>query len=601
MNDLHNDLNMLNAGKLLSVKRARTTDDNIKCKIDIASNYRGVSISRGESYIPDPIKLSRTLESLDLSVKDTSNIEKLLNTITKEFKDLSSDIKDKLVKIIYKRVESNITTELAKINGSSHNNIPEAFKLYTDFGLQPCQICYSDPNIYAVFDCGHVFCSDCSIKLNTCATCRKLISKTIYYIVSRPELPIELTSQLDLLVRPGEVSILTDKSEIPSIRLGESLITVTYGLQQITDNCNPCVISVTATKAVEAIAESSINIAFLLDVSGSMQIAAPEVVRQLETYITNLPINSIISMHVFSTYYSRVFPATTLGPETLPYMIRQLKTIYTGGGTCLDKGIIGLKENLDPNTQVVIITDGATSNKDLSTSEFTSLRTTNPVTLIGFGESYSYTNCIDIVSGDATVFSEALTAENLINSVNDRVNAGIRIVIDFDKENNVLYTSTKIRSGNRIEFINHDIPFRCVLFNGLPNSININGTKIMPTHDSALDGLGNVILYEFIFNEYIKELANGMIWFPGHALKTKMLLKAIKNRIDTDKKIIGGQIYTRLFKFIETLHKSCCDVLKRPNYGYSYGGLGRESSNGIARGVSDSLRACSSSGTDDPY
>jgi chemotaxis regulatin CheY-phosphate phosphatase CheZ len=132
-----------------SIKRARTADDTNKSKITISSNYRGISITTESDT---RTKLSRTIESLDLSVRNKSDEELLAISIDKDFKDLSSELKEKLVKIIHKRVENNIVSELAKMNS---DNIPESFKLYTDFGLQPCDICFEEPSIYAVFDCGH--------------------------------------------------------------------------------------------------------------------------------------------------------------------------------------------------------------------------------------------------------------------------------------------------------------------------------------------------------------------------------------------------------------------------------------------------------------
>lgn len=589
-NNMENSLN-----NIPTLKRSKT-HDNRSC-----NNYHIIKFIEKYDKSDEKIRLFNLIQSLDLCYNKKSDFDLIYDSIKTNFSDLSSELRDKLAKIIYKKVETNIVSELKKLETENLYNIPEAFKLYTDFGLQPCNICYEDTIIYGIFDCGHVFCSECCTKLITCPTCRKLIAKTVFYIIDKPSLDSELEDRLNVLVTKKESEYLeTREHNDSSIILtdlndgqNQAEIKVTYGYQNINDKCNPCIINIFATNKISN--DEQVNIAFLLDVSGSMTYSIAEVKLKLELYLRGLPVNSRISMHTFNSNYKLIFPITELNDGTLDLIIQKIRNIYASGGTNLANGLIGIKDYLESNTQVIIITDGATSNKANTINEFLMLRSSNPITLIGFGNEYSYANCIDIVNGDATVFEEALTPERLFTCMRGRINSGLSLVIEFNKDTNILYTTSKNTTGKTLEFINYNINYKYVLYNGLPKSIKINGQNLILNKDKSLYDEARIILYEFILNEYIKELANNMIYNPSIALKNKMLLKSIKNRIDSDKIFIGNDVYFRLFKFIETIHKSCCDILKQSNTLYSYGGIGRETTNSIARGVSDSMRLSSSS------
>jgi hypothetical protein len=285
-------------------------------------------------------------------------------------------------------------------------------------------------------------------------------------------------------------------------------------------------------------------------------------------------------MHVFNAEYRNIFKPTIINEENLPNLLEKLNSIYIGGLTNLAKGIDGIKKYLNDNTQVIIITDGDTSYKDKAIEEFKLLKNNNSVLLIGYGKEYSYSDCIELIEGDSTIFCEALLVEDIMESIYKYIGAGIRLEIEHDKKT--------------INFINYVIQYRFI-YNGLPSSIKLylsnDIINVELKHDSKLDKISKIAYYESLINNYIKNLSNDLILEPSGVLNCKMLLKEVKKRIDSDKNIIGINIYNRLLNFITGINESCYTILKESHYGYLYNSkLSRENSNSIARRISNSFR-----------
>jgi hypothetical protein len=268
------------------------------------------------------------------------------------------------------------------------------------------------------------------------------------------------------------------------------------------------------------------------------------------------------------------------------------------GGTSLNKGINGAKANIGKETQVVIITDGATSNACEATEEFKNLRETNSVLLIGFGKNYSYDNCLPIVNGDATVFEEAKDSETFKIKIYDRIKTGVKAVITADEANNI-YTTVKSKK-NRVEFIPNNTYLTVLFDNGLPQNITVDGVPITINYDPSLDQQSCMSLYEFTINDYLKTIGNAVVMNPGEALNSKILAKDLKKRIEEEKEKLDEEIYKRLIDFIKLLIQSCTETLSafyNSPYEFTYGGgLGRDASNSVGRALSGGLRASSSRG-----
>ena len=492
----------------------------------------------------------------------------------------------------YDQISRNIETALIKLGSQ------DKFQLYEKFGTSDCNICLSDNhNMVGVFQCGHCLCNKCCstiISSNAlCHICRQTINKVVYYVMERPKHPQDLLDQLDILIRQipavAEIRVVeTNKTQT----IGNSIVTLKYGLTSISDTLNPCVIKLKASQLNPS--QTILQLGFLIDISGSMHNDLPILLDNLCNIISAMPHGSTISIHTFNHDYFLIVPETVLSSTTLSLILQKLKNIYAFGRTSLHLGIEGVREHINKQTQMIIITDGQTNDTVLATNEFRQLRDTNPVLLIGLGANYSYDNCLPIVNGDATVFEEATDSNSLSNTINSRIKTGVKVEICTKSGNNI-YTTVKSQN-NRTEFIPYDTELTIVFDNGLPSTITVDDVNISLHYDQNLDKQSCILLYEFTINDYLKTLGNNVISDPGEALNVKMLAQDLRQRITQDKSLISTEAHDRLMTFIKDLIKTYTEIITNTScYGFAYGGgLGRDSSNSVGRALSGGLRASSS-------
>jgi len=495
----------------------------------------------------------------------------------------------------YDQIRENIETAMIKLGSQ------DKFQLYEKFGTNDCNICLSDDhNMVGVFECGHCLCNKCCntiVSSNAlCHICRQTINKVVYYVMERPKHPQDLLDQLDILIRHTVVDLSksTDAKDVTTTteKIGNSIVTLKYGTTSISETLNPCVIKLKANQLNPS--QTIVHLGFLIDISGSMYSDLPILLNNLCDIISSLPHGSTISIHTFNQNYNLVLPETVLSVTSLSSIIEKIKHISAHGSTSLNLGIKGVRKHINRQTQVIIVTDGETDCTDSATNEFKQLRDTNPVLLIGLGRNYSYDNCLPIVNGDATVFEEATDTNSFLNTINTRIKTGVKVEICAKSGNNI-YTTVKSQN-TRTEFIPYDTELTIVLDNGLPSTILVDDESIDFHFEPNLVNQSCILLYEFVINDYLKNLGNNVVSDPCEALNAKMLAQDLRHRITKDKFLIGTEAHDRLITFIKELIKTYSQLLiNTSRYGFTYGGgLGRDSSNSVGRVLSEGLRASSS-------
>jgi uncharacterized protein YegL len=304
----------------------------------------------------------------------------------------------------------------------------------------------------------------------------------------------------------------------------------------------------------------------------------------LSKYIES--IDNTVSIDIFNHTSSNI-----VSPTANKNIIKKaIESITTGGGTSLGHAL----ENFYDSTliewgkikpTIVIITDGATDDVGKSCKFFKEIKKNYNIILLGFGSSYEYDNCIQIVERDATIFEHVEKSDNLIPMLYNRIGiplTKIKICTDID---NIIYTGAK-KTHNHLFFVEQGTSIKLAVTNGLPQ-IYIDDVKIIPIEDSDLNA--ESALFEFICVYLINNIGSEINC--TNALRMKLKLNSLEKYIR--EKISDILLLNRLLDFIQSIKIICEQEFKQSNeFGIGMNCLSRGTSNEVHRAVSEGLKEC---------
>jgi uncharacterized protein YegL len=473
---------------------------------------------------------------------------------------------NKFEKVIKRQLEMKIKTIIAY-----EGSIPEDFQIFDN---DCCIICHeSSFEFIAFFNCGHWCCDLCFFEYTLkksgklpCVLCKNDISQIIYYNFKKP------------VFDDPEIDIL-NKLNLDLTKSNPEISTCRYNVVSLEDTLNPCVIEFETSKNCEIIPP----IAFLIDTSGSMCDDIPDLKKSLIDFIQVTP--NTISIDTFNHFHDCILKPTDNTSE----MIKAINTMHAGGGTNLGNALDDMLSTTlsiwDTKPIIVIITDGATIDIERSKETFKQLKKEYPVLFLGYGKSYNYDMCIDIVERDATLFEYVETTHDLTEILGKKLNIPLTKVKVITKDDNIIYTGAK-KTQEHIFYVEDQTNIKLAFTNGLPE-IYINDLLITPELDTTLNPQN--ALFEFICVYLINEIASTVNY--KNALRMKYKLDFIKKIVENKVKNFVTRNY--LIDFIKKVIDICRQELKASSeFGFQVSYLGRETSNSVYRATSAGLKTC---------